>query len=748
MLVFFAVLPTAVSQAQPDKIRIVNVDDEPSSEPAEPPDTESEVPDCMKDENATDGKPPVWLPGLEDGHRRALADGRPVLARAGAVWCPACRKLAAEIEKPAVQKELARWSLVYVDIDVSPAEAGKLGVTSIPALRIRTPSGRPVAAQDGLLTAEDLVAWLEKHYEAAQAAPDDVLLKAGKPDAEAVVSLVQQFDDRSAAVREAAIRRLLPYPDVARTAVVKTLHEGRLSARLAALELLGEWKAPLDDLDPWRPETLTAERLVALEKWAHEAPAGPVARPEKLSQEQLAAAAEQIDRMLKATDDEADAMRQRLARLGPALLPEVYARLKQAATDQQRERLLALRYRLVADDTLALRWPGGLLRLSATDSRQRQKAADQLAKRATAVDQRLLLELFSDPDPLVREICLRGLQHIGGKEATAALVDLLADPEPNVRAAVLKQLEETPQPSMVPKVAAYLKAEKDPDLIVHAIRFLRASGGPEALKSLMPLLKHESWQVRAEAAAGIGNADSSFRVARSFSPGFSRSSDDAEQLQADAFVALIDLLEDPDAFVVSRAVEGLAGADMVVAVEPLVKAAAKHPQLATNIVELLANGQKMRPKAVPHLRNFTKHKDAAIRAAAIAGLVRAASDDMAEEITAGLQDAESPVRIAAAAAMFRVLEMQRGNAVQSMRQRGTTGRFAPTISLEPTTVYEPPPSEGLLKRAMRSLGERLRKEKPAAEAAEPPQPPQPVKIPPPAIGIPPPTVVPPPQPAE
>ena len=85
-----------------------------------------------------------------------------------------------------------------------------------------------------------------------------------------------------------------------------------------------------------------------------------------------------------------------------------------------------------------------------------------------------------------------------------ALIKLLADPEPNVRAAVLKQLEESPDAAMVPAVVKYLKGEKDADLVVHGIRFLQTAPGPETIKCLMSLLKHESWQVRAEAAAGIG----------------------------------------------------------------------------------------------------------------------------------------------------------------------------------------------------------------------------------------------------
>jgi HEAT repeat protein len=596
---------------------------------------------------------------LKEGYRRALADGKPVLVRAGSRICPRCRQLAAEIEKPAVQQELTYWTLVYLDVAGQPLgaadEAAGLGIELLPALRILTARGRLVASHDGLLTGDELIAWLEKHRQNSLAAPDDVLLGSEKPDPVGVVRLVRQLGSRDPAVREAAVRRLQPYPDVTAAAVVKAFREGSLSVRLAALEVLREWQAPVEGMDPWRPETLTDERLAALEKWIEAAGAGQPARLEKLSEEQLAAARESLDRMLKVPPAEADAMGERLARLGPPLLPEVYAWLKQATTDQHRQRLLVLRYRLVSSDSLGLRWPGGLVRLAATDSKQRQAAAEELARLAGQNDQRLLLELFSDPDPLVREISLRGLQHLGGKEATAALVELLKDPEPNVRAAVLKQLAEDPGRELVPMVAEYLKTEKDPDLVVHAIRFLRAAGGRESLKSLVALLGHESWQVRAEAAEAIGTSSDLDSVRREYGP----SGTQRDELKVDAYVALLKLLDDPDAFVVSRAVEGLSGADMAVAVEPLVSAAVKHPDLAAKIVEMLARGDQMRPKALPHLRKFCQHEDPLIRAAAVAGVCQAEPDAAEEELAAGLQDADSRVRTAAASAVFELMERQR-----------------------------------------------------------------------------------------
>ena len=490
-----------------------------------------------------------------------------------------------------------------------------------------------------------------------------------------MVRLLRQFQQRNPAIREAAIRRLAPYPQKARLEVVRAFMEGSLSRRLAALELLRQWRAPVANLDPWQPQSLTKERLAALNLWAekYQPPAsGPnegVLKPtrQKLTEQALVEARRDIDRMLKANPADAEAIRHRLAGYGAALLPEVTARLKETAADAERQRLWALRYRLVAADSLALRWPGGLERLAAADPRPRQQAADELARMAAAADQPLLVELFSDNDPLVREFSLRGLQNIGGKETTTALVKLLADPEPNVRAAVLKQLEEKPDASIIPKLADYLKTEKDADLLVHAIRFLKAAGGTPATRALIPMLRHESWQVRAEACEALGKMQSN----HSYTYVNGVRVDSEEALQVEVYAAMLDLLADADAFVVSRAVEGLSGADMLVAVDPLVRAAAKHPYLAPTIVPMLAQGQKMRVAALPHLRKFRKDADPQVRAAALTGLCTILPDEMGDEVSAGLQDPSGKVRIAAARVCFQTMESQRNVLVQQLRQRST-----------------------------------------------------------------------------
>ena len=645
-----------------------------------------------------------WLSDLDEAQRVAREDGKPVLVRVVADWCPSCRALDEAIARRDVQNELARWVLLRVDVTAGPTDIRELQTEAVPALIVRTPGGRQAASWTGFKDAAWLIAWLAEHYEAAIAGPDAVLLDAHAPDTMAVVRLVRQFGDRDPAVREAAIRRLAAHPEESRTTVVRAFAKGKLAARLTALEVLRAWKAPIDGIDPWQVETVSTDALARLESWAErfEPPDAADSDPAApISQDDLADARIEIARLLRGTAAEAEAIAGRLAGFGQTLLPEVYRQLEQAETDADHERLLMLRYRLVAGDSLVLKWPGGLARLAATDPRIRQKAAEQLSTLVTTGDQALLLEMFADPDPLVREISLRGLQHIGGDEAAAALVKLLSDPEPNVRAAVLKLLEEAAdaddnrlQARLVPEIAQYLTTETDPDLLVHALRFLRTTKSALARKSIMGLLEHESWQVRAEAAAAVGE----------FSGG-----------QVEVYAALLKLLEDPDGFVVAKAVEGLSDIDMPLAVDPLINAATAHPDLAEQIIGILAGGETTRPKALPRLRAFCKDENPAIRAAAIRGLSRAAPGAMKEELAAALGDGQRDVRIAATTTLFEMMERQRDGAYDDM----TESASGIATALSHIRPFPEEPDTGLLATAARIIAGFTTPPDPA-DAAEPP----------------------------
>ncbi len=610
------------------------------------------LPLARSEDEPTKNDTAPWLVSLAAGYQQAQSDQQPIIVRIGGKACQQCLLLEQEIAKPAAQLALKQWTRVYIDVDESPADARLMAVGPIPALRLLTSQGKLVATHDGKMTDAEFVKWLQEHHAAAAAKLAPELTRTGPPTELDIVRLIQQFKLRDATIREAALRRLAPYPHTAADGVVTALIEGNLSSRLMSLELLQQWQAPVEGLDPWQPDTITDERVDQLSTWI--ATLTPPEKSEQLetkvaqqiSAEDLDAARKTIASMIPANASQARAMRERLARFGTALLPEVYASLKTADTDNARRRLTALRYRLVASDKLVLNWPGGLQSLAATDEATRMAAADELSRRATEQDEALLLELFSDPAPLIREISLRTLQKVGGNQTQTALIRLLEDPEPNVRAAVLKQLTEESPRNLVPQIAKYVEGEENADLVVHAVRFLREAGGREAVACLKTLIVDPSWQVRAEAAEAIGDIANNERGVTSSE-------------KAKAYKVLIKTLKDEDSFVVSRAVKGLSEAHLSSAVEPMIQVAHAHPDLAQDVITMLARDDANQKIVLPHLRKFFNHKQPNVRAAAIEGLVTLHSKQVGEELGTALKDSDPQVRIAAGQALFQMLDRLR-----------------------------------------------------------------------------------------
>jgi HEAT repeat protein len=106
----------------------------------------------------------------------------------------------------------------------------------------------------------------------------------------------------------------------------------------------------------------------------------------------------------------------------------------------------------------------------------------------------------------------------------------------------------------------------------------------------------------------------------------------AQERRPQVLAAMIKLLDDADGFVVSRGVIVLRDARDSDAIEPLVKAAERRPELAPDVVRALSQDDGAALVMLPHLRKFASHANPAVRVAAIAGLVEAAPQGAAEDL--------------------------------------------------------------------------------------------------------------------
>lgn len=580
----------------------------------------------------------AWLHSLERAKNLGRTRRAPVIVIAGAEWCGPCRTLEQEIRGKVVQDELQRWVAVHVDVDDHPDDAAELAVSSIPALRVLSPDGRLMASTEGVMNAETLAVWLRQQFDPATKGAAAHGLPA-ELNAVTVVSILNDFKSREATVREAAISRLADVPEVAAAPVVTGFADGGLSEQLALLELLMTWEAPVTGLDPWVPDTVTAERIRELEDWVTSKDFAIPNDSSELSAAEIIEARRILRQLLSADAARAAALREQLARMGRKTLPLIRAEAETHANAAERLKLTAARYRVAATADLLVEWPQGFERLAAPEHSERLDAVSELVGIATKREEALLLELFSDSVPLVREIALKGLMKVSGAQATGALVRLLDDPDPNVRAAVLKQLAESPVESLIPKISAYAEQETDPDLVVHAARFMREITKPAAVKALATLLNHASWRVRAEAADGI------YRLIRK--SGVSEMRKDAELGQA-----FLQLLEDEDEFVAGIAIRTLPYVKASTAPERLMTVAETRPTIAASAVRTLGASFMGRRGVPDRMLQFASAEQASVRAAAAVALFRKSSTQYTNIINAALRDEDSSVRTATADAIF------------------------------------------------------------------------------------------------
>ena len=198
------------------------------------------------------------------------------------------------------------------------------------------------------------------------------------------------------------------------------------------------------------------------------------------------------------------------------------------------------------------------------DPQVRRLAVELLATSGDGRVRDTLLERIDDDDPIVRMSAIRGLARSGAAEDVGALEGALRDPDPGVRRSAIEALRPTSERQTIeplvadadPVVAAaacvallpardatarLLDLLSDPDAEVRlaAVRQLRAAEPKDALAFATPMLEDPSALVRAHALEIIAGAEPQAAIA----PGLAALLGDDEGMRRSAFdtLAALDL---------------------------------------------------------------------------------------------------------------------------------------------------------------------------------------------------------------
>ena len=441
---------------------------------------------------------PTFHSSFEAASSAATADQSLVLLIFGAEWCGPCKLLKSQtLSSPVFLRQDSPLHVAEVDIDANPKMAGDFDIEAVPTLVLLTGDGKIIARQTGFVEADDLMPWLQAGRSRAAAgqwegtAPGAQLggfVKKAAADNLTTNDLQQLVDllgDPDPANREQVGKILLAQREQAVPLLIEAAGNPYLGVRISAADLLSQLAPDIPPMDAWQSPVDMSNRLAALRTWWAETGRLPeVAAPPQMdatAQNSINAELEQLR-----SDDpvQRTAAMTALVSRGTNALPAVRAAIKRAerSGDQRTPGLLEdVRWTILVPD--ALEQAGGGVRnvLARGKSSERQAAAERLGRigRDALAP---LVELASDPDPLVVESAIRALSGIDGNNTVPALAALLNSADSNLRMTAAQALGHAKSPAAVKPLLA---AISDADEVV-ACTALSALEETEARESYSP----------------------------------------------------------------------------------------------------------------------------------------------------------------------------------------------------------------------------------------------------------------------
>ncbi len=482
--------------------------------------------------------------GLPPAAEAAARDGAPILVVFGAEWCAPCQALKKNtLTNTAFTEKAGPLHLVQIDVDVDRESARLFRVRSVPSLFLVTSEMKVVSRRQGFLLPQELLRWVQEGrrrisrgiWEGTEFQEEAGTFNPSEATEEDWRKMVENLGASDPAVRRRAALALEGGRENSVPHLMRAMLDPYLGVRIGAAELMRRLAPGSPAVDPWASREMLEKQVEEVRGWWK----GAGKLPDPLAGSELEPAeARSVGEAILQILEEDPILRTEamsfLAQMGMPVLPQLREAIEKraAAGDQKAIWLLDdVRWAILVPDLLEQRM--GVRRdLARGGSEERQLAAQRLGSGGTSALP-ALRELAQDVDPLVRESTIHALSRIKTKESLAVLSILLEDRDSNLRMIAAQELGK----SKSPWAAGYLReAVGDPDEVVACV----AIGALEEVKAvshgavLVSCLGDPRWRVRATAAEVIGKLK--IRTAMD---------------------SLIELWDDPDAFVVKSAVEAL-----------------------------------------------------------------------------------------------------------------------------------------------------------------------------------------------
>jgi len=530
---------------------------------------------------------PTYHLSLEAAYAAAQQDQCPVLMVFRAEWDVFSRAFTERtLDSELFQMVGPCAHLAFLDVERDSDLTADYRVTFLPYLVLLTPDGKILAERKGVLTPSELAAWIENGVDrmqrgewigiSASGALGKFLEKfnSGTDSTADREKLIAFLGERHPGERSLAADIIMADPRRFMDQLMSAANDLHLGTRLGAGELIGRLFPEAPRPDPWASKSRRGEDTARLHRWwdAQRRKPGlwqPIVRPENAGPADPAAKRPAPDavRALIREVQSGDAIRRtramtELAHMGLTVVPALQHAIAEAHALGKEDIALLLedtRWSIVVTPDVAQRLPQARRILARGTSKDRQDLAASLVKLGRPA-MPVLAEMTREDDALVQESAVRGLAAINSREAVQAMADLLSSSNANLRMITAQLLGKTEQI----EAAAYLRQVlQDPNDVVAAT----AIAALEELKAvaegpaLMACLSDSRWRIRAVAAEVIGKLEIGI-----------------------AGGDLLNLLDDPDPFVVRAVLQALDALKIHATAEQIRTLAYRHPDLLGGVI--------------------------------------------------------------------------------------------------------------------------------------------------------------------